>query len=164
MGIFITILLIILIVGLIIAGLVGVFVPILPGAPLILAGILVYAVWDKFEHISGWTVAILVVLTVVITVIDYISHMIGAKTFKASRKALWCAGIGGFLGLFTGNVFGFIIGPLIGAVIGELIDSQDLRKALSTGTGVFVGFLSGTLVKFVFALIMVGIFIGSILF
>lgn len=164
MEIFLTILIIILIVALITAGLIGTLVPMLPGAPLILAGMVIYAIWDRFEHISIWTFAVLVTLTLFISVIDYISHYIGAKTYKASKTALICAGIGGILGLFTGNVFGFIFGPLIGAIIGEMIDSQNLRKALKTGTGVFVGFLSGTLVKFVIAIIMVVIFIGSVVF
>ncbi len=149
---------------LILAGLIGVFLPMLPGAPLILAGIFVYAAWDKFEHMSGWTFGFLVLLTIIISLVDYVAQMIGAKAFKASKKALWGAGIGMVVGLLTGNVFGFIVGPLIGAIIGELIDSQDLKKALSTGTGVFLGFVSGTLVKFVVAMVMICIFIGSIIF
>ena len=164
MEIFLTILIIILIIALIAAGLIGIFLPMLPGAPLILAGIFVYAIWDKFEHMSGWTFGFLVFLTVLISVIDYTAQIIGAKKFKASKKALWCAGIGMVVGLFTGNVFGFIVGPLVGAIIGELIDSRDLRKALSAGTGIFIGFLSGTLINFVIAMVMMAIFVGSIIF
>lgn len=164
MEIFLTILIIILIVALIVTGLVGTIVPMLPGAPLIFAGMIIYAIWDRFEHMSIWTFVVLIILTLFLTVIDYVSHYVGAKVYKASRTALICSAIGGIVGLFTGNVVGFIFGPLIGAVIGELIDSQDLRKSLKTGTGVFIGFLSGTLVKFVVAVIMVVIFIGSVVF
>ncbi|MDD3887844.1 MAG: DUF456 domain-containing protein [Patescibacteria group bacterium] len=164
MEIFLTILIIILIVALIVTGLIGTIVPMLPGAPLIIAGMIIYAIWDKFQHMSVWTFVVLLILTIFLAVIDYVSHYIGAKAYKASKTALICSAIGGIIGLFTGNVVGFIFGPLIGAVIGELIDSQDLRKSLKTGTGVFVGFLSGTLVKFVIAMIIVVIFIGSVIF
>ncbi len=164
MEIFLTVLIIILIVALIVTGLIGTIVPMLPGAPLILVGMVIYAIWDRFEHMSVWTFVILLILALFLTVIDYVSHYIGAKAYKASQTALICSAIGGIIGLLTGNVVGFIFGPLIGAVIGELIDSQDLRKSLKTGTGVFIGFISGTLVKFVIAVIMVVIFIGSVVF
>lgn len=159
-----SILIILAIIILIVAGLIGIFFPVLPGAPLILAGIFIYAFWDRFTHISGWTVGILVALTIFITVVDYIAQIIGAKRYNASRLALICAGFGIIFGFIIGNIWGFIFGPFIGAFIGEMIDSQDLRKAFRSGTGVMIGFLAGTLVKFIVALVMVGIFVGSLVF
>jgi uncharacterized protein len=140
------------------AGLIGLFLPVLPGAPLIFAG-LVIAAWAEDFHYAGlWTVVILAILTLLTLAVDFWATIFGAKKFGASKRAVIGALIGLVIGIFLGFP-GIIFGPFIGAVVGELSAQKDLKQATRAGIGATIGLVLGAAIKLALALTMIGVFL-----
>jgi uncharacterized protein YqgC (DUF456 family) len=143
---------------LLVAGLIGLFLPVLPGAPLIFAG-LVIASWAEDFHYAGlWTVVILAILTLLTLAVDFWATIFGAKKFGASKRAVIGALIGLVIGIFLGFP-GIIFGPFIGAVVGELSAQKDLKQATRAGIGATIGLVLGAAIKLALALTMIGVFL-----
>ena len=123
-----TIALWVLAVLLIVAGVVGTVLPALPGVILVFAGVALGAWIDGFARISGWTVGVLGVLTLIAWLIDFVAGYYGAKRVGASAQALAGAAIGTVAGVFTGLV-GLVFMPLAGAAIGEFLARRDALRA-----------------------------------
>jgi len=153
-----TILLWVLAVSLILTGLTGIVLPLLPGAPLLFLGLVIAAWAEDFVYVGYGTLAALAALAVLIYVVDFLAGILGAKHFGASPRAMIGAGIGAVIGLFLGFV-GIIIGPFIGAVIGELSMRRELTAAGMAGLGTTIGLLLGVAAKIAIGLTMVGIFV-----
>jgi uncharacterized protein len=147
---------------LIVLGVIGTVLPVLPGTVLIFAGILLAAWVGDFTVISTWAVGLAAVLTLISIVADYLAAVLGAKRYGASREAMVGAAIGTVVGIFTG-LWGLLFMPLLGAAIGEFMVIQDLRRAGQVGIGTWAGLLIGTAVKIAIAFALVGIFVASIL-
>ena len=163
MSIFLFIILIIVCVILILVGLLGIVLPMLPGLPIVWLGIFIYAVFTGFEKVSVTLILIFLGMTVFGLVIDYISQVIGVKKFGASRWGVLGAVIGLIAGLFSFNLIGVIIGPALGAFVFELLLAKKKPdKALRASLGSFWGYLAGSLIKLIIALIMVGLFISRL--
>jgi len=150
------------VIALMALGLAGVVLPVLPGTVLIFGAILLGAWIDDFARISGWTVAVAAVLTVISLVCDYVAAALGAKRMGASRQAMIGAILGTLLGIFTG-LWGLIFMPLAGAAIGEYLVLRDLQRAGQVGIATWVGLLLGTAVKIAIAFTMLGMFIAALL-
>lgn len=140
------------------AGLVGLVLPAIPGAPLIFAGLLLAAWAEDFAHVGLWTIVALAVLALLTYGIDLWATMFGAKKFGASRKAVIGAIIGSIVGIFLGFP-AVIFGPFIGAVIGELLAQKNLRQATRAGIGATIGLVLGAALKLSIALAMIGVFV-----
>jgi uncharacterized protein YqgC (DUF456 family) len=139
-------------------GVIGLFLPVLPGAPLIFAG-LVIAAWAEDFHYAGlWTVVILAILTLLTLAVDFWATIFGAKKFGASKRAVIGALIGLVIGIFLGFP-GIIFGPFIGAVVGELSAQKDLKQATRAGIGATIGLVLGAAIKLALALTMIGVFL-----
>jgi uncharacterized protein YqgC (DUF456 family) len=139
-------------------GLIGLFLPVLPGAPLIFAG-LVIAAWAEDFHYAGlWTVVLLAILTLLTLAVDFWATIFGAKKFGASKRAVIGALIGLVIGIFLGFP-GIIFGPFIGAVVGELSAQKDLKQATRAGIGATIGLVLGAAIKLALALTMIGVFL-----
>jgi uncharacterized protein YqgC (DUF456 family) len=153
-----TILLWIIGVTLVIVGLVGTVLPALPGAMLIVAGLVVAAWADGFAKVGVVTLVIIGVIGAASYLVDFAAAALGAKKFGASPRAMVGAGLGTLLGLFMG-LPGIIIGPFLGAVIGELTVHRDMAKVGKAGFAAWIGFLVGMAVKVGIAFLMIGIFL-----
>lgn len=139
---------------LIVIGVAGTVVPLIPGIPLIFVSILAYGWHEGFNVITPKYLAIMGALTVLAVIIDYLSTVLGAKYFGSSKKGVWGALLGTFAGLFLFPPLGILIGPWLGASIGEYIDCNDLNKAMKAGVGTVVGLFSGMIFTFILSLIM----------
>ncbi len=157
-----TTLLWVLAVALIVVGVVGTVLPALPGAVLVFGGIALAAWIDGFARVSGGTLAVLAVLTVLAWAVDFAAAALGAKRAGASRLALVGAAIGTVAGVFTGFV-GLLFMPLAGAAIGEYVARGDALRAGKVGLATWVATLAGTAVKVALVFAMVGIFVGALL-
>jgi hypothetical protein len=129
----------------------------LPGTPLVFAGIYIYAWLTGFTIISRNLIIIFLILTVLSVLIEYISSSIGSKKFGASKLGFIGAFVGAVIGVFF-VPWGLIIGPMAGALIGELIVGKNIKKAVHSGTGAVVGFFGGTLLKTITAFVMIVLF------
>lgn len=157
-----TLLLYLLAALLVVAGLAGTLLPVLPGAPLVFVGLLVAAWADGFTHVGGWTLAILAMLTLLSLVVDFWATAHGAKRVGASKLAMLGATLGTVVGLFFA-LPGLILGPFIGAVAGELLHQRSLHPnslglAGKVGAGTWLGILLGTALKLALAFTMLGTF------
>jgi uncharacterized protein len=150
----------VLAIALIVIGVIGTFLPILPGAALVFAGMLLAAWIDHFTRIGWITLTILGFLTVLVFVVDIVAGYLGAKRVGASRLALLGAAVGTIIGLFFGIV-GIVVAPFIGAVVGELITRGQLEGAARVGFATWLGMAVGALAKIAIVLAMVGVFITS---
>jgi uncharacterized protein YqgC (DUF456 family) len=143
---------------LVVTGFVGVIAPVLPGAPLVLAGLIVAAWAEDFQHVGVWTLVFLGVLTALTYVVDAIAAALGVKRVGASKHAVWGAVIGTTVGVFFG-LPGILLGPFVGAVAGELLVTRDARQVGRAGVAAWIGFIVGTLGKLALMFTMVGVFI-----
>ena len=140
------------------AGLAGIVLPAIPGAPLLFLGLLVAAWTENFMYAGVRTLAILAVLALLTYGVDLWATMFGAKRFGASRRAIIGAVIGSIAGVFLGFP-GVIFGPFIGAVIGELLAQRSVQQAARAGIGATIGLVLGAALKLALAFAMIGIFI-----
>jgi uncharacterized protein YqgC (DUF456 family) len=149
--------------ALILVGLVGTVLPALPGLPLVFAGMLLAAWADGFRQISGWTVGLLALLTVVSVGVDIAATALGAKRVGAGKGAMFGAALGTLVGAFF-SIPGLILGPFLGAMIAELVRGRELAHASKIGFGTWVGLALGTALKIALAFAMLGIFVLALLF
>ena len=133
-------------IALVVIGLVGIVLPALPGAMLILAGLIVAAWADGFTRVGVWTLVVIGVIGAASYLVDFVAAALGAKKLGASPRAMIGAGLGTLAGLFFG-LPGIIVGPFVGAVIGELTVHRDLAKAGKAGWRRGLASLIGTAVK-----------------
>lgn len=148
---------------LIVAGIAGAILPVLPGVPLVFAGMLLAAWADHFQHIGALTLTILGLLCAVALLVDFVAGVLGAKRVGASARALWGAAIGTIAGLFFG-LPGLLLGPFVGAVVGELTAGSQVVQATRVGIGTWLGLLFGTLAKLALCFTMVGVFLLAFAF
>jgi len=154
-------LLLALAIVLMILGIAGCLLPILPGPPLTYLGLVVLH-FTRFADISKNLFIILGIVAVVVTVIDYVVPIWGTRQFGGSKYGMRGATVGLIIGLFLGPL-GIIIGPFIGAVIGELIFKDDVKYALKAGFGSLLGFLTGVGLKLAASLLMTFYFIKALI-
>jgi hypothetical protein len=151
-----------LVVLLIVAGIAGTLLPMLPGTALVFAGLLLGAWIDDFTLVSGVTVAVLGVLTLISWAVDYVSGVLGAKKVGATPQAVIGAAIGTVLGIFTG-LWGLVFMPLAGAAIGEYIAIRDMVQARRVGVATWIGMMVGAVLKIAITFLMIGVFVGALL-
>lgn len=144
------------------AGLIGIIIPIIPSTPLIWLGIFIYAIFNGFENITWVLLLIFAALTILSLVLDYFGGIIGAKKFGATKWGVIGSVIGAVVGIFAGGIIGMIIGPFLGAVLFELLFGKDFKTAFKSGVGTIVGFLGGAISKLVISVIMISIFIWKV--
>lgn len=128
-------------------GLIGCIVPGLPGTPIAYAGLWIAQATERVDF--SWQVLLIWgIVTIVVSVLDYVVPALGTKKFGGTRWGVWGSTIGVFIGLFFGAV-GVIVGPLVGAILGELLGGKKMAEALRAGWGSFIGLLCGTVLKLI---------------
>ncbi len=145
---------ILLILGilLMIVGIIGCLVPVLPGPPFSFLGLILLHI-SRFGHFSTPTLITMGVITVVVTIMDYIVPVWGTRQLGGSKYGTRGATVGLIIGLFLGPL-GIILGPLIGAFVGEMLFKDDINYALKAGFGSLLGFLTGIGLKLAASFIM----------
>jgi uncharacterized protein YqgC (DUF456 family) len=153
--------LVILSLLLMLLGVLGSFLPILPGPLTSWAGLLVLHFTDGVNLSNTFLIGTLIV-AIFIYILDYIIPAIGTKRFGGSKTGMIGTTLGLVVGLITPIPFGIIIGPFTGALIGEMIHRNDMEKALKAAFGSFLGFIASTFLKFIVAIIYLGFFIAKL--
>jgi uncharacterized protein YqgC (DUF456 family) len=153
---------IIVAVLLVVVGIAGTVLPMLPGVPLVFAGLLLAAWHGGFDQVGIITMVIIGAVAAIAWAVDFFASVVTAKKVGASKYALWGAGIGALVGMM-GGIVGLIIGPAIGAVIGELITHKNTSKeatskATTVGIAAGLGFVLALAIKIVLVLAMLAIF------
>ena len=151
---------ILIIIGLLIAvvGLIGCIIPAIPGPPLNFLSLVILelAIKDAFtlDFYILWGG-----ITIVVTFLDYVLPIMGAKVYKASSFGIWGSIIGMIIGILFFPPFGMILGLFIGAVLGELIAGKKKWEALKIGTVTFAASMLMILAKLALSGVMTYYFI-----
>ncbi len=143
-------------------GILGCFLPVLPGPPLGFAGLLLL----HFSSLAQFSVTFLVIMgtiAILASILDYLVPILGAKRFGGSRLGVVGAVVGLLLGIFFFPPLGIVIGPFLGAIAGELINGDDLNKAVKSGFGSFLGFVFGTGIKLAVSFVMAYYYVERLL-
>ena len=140
-------------------GIVGSFLPVLPGPITSWVGLLLLHLTSVVPQ--NWTfLGITLAIAVFIFILDYFIPAMGTKRFGGSKYGVYGTTIGLIVGLFTPIPFGILIGAFVGALVGELIyDSKDTNRAIKASFGAFLGFLASATIKFSIATVYLILFI-----
>ncbi len=141
----------------VVAGLAGLVLPALPGAPLLLVGLVLAAWAEDFLYVGPGMLVVLGVLAALTYVVDFAASAFGARRFGASSRAVVGAALGGLVGLFFG-LAGVLLGPFVGAVLGELSAQRSLGDAGRAGVGATLGLVVGLALKIALAVSMLALF------
>jgi len=147
--------LILTIIGLVllIVGIAGCFLPVIPGPPLAWSSLLILQL-HKEPPFDTEFLLIWAAIVVAVTLLDYYVPVWGTKKFGGTKYGVWGSAIGVVFGIFFFPPIGIILGPFVGALIGEFIAGKDFTQALRSAWGSFIGFVAGTIMKLVVSLIM----------
>ena len=136
----------IIVIILLITGVIGSFIPAIPGPPISYGALLIshFYLYPVSDENFLWLMAVVVI---VVTILDFWVQVYGVKKFGGSKKAI----NGSIIGLIIGLIFlpgiGIILGPFIGAFIGAKMEDPDVNKALKIAVGALAGFMLGTVLK-----------------
>lgn len=147
----------------ILVGLAGTVIPLLPGIPVIFLAMLVYDWVMGFSVLGPYFLLIMLALTIISLLADYLSGILGAQKFGASTSGKIGAVIGGIIAFFIAGPVGIFLGPLLGVIIGELIVGKKWKEALWITWGTFLGILAGVAARLIIGSIMVVGFLMKVL-
>lgn len=142
-------------------GLVGIVVPLLPGALLVLAAI---AVWAVLEHtvVSWVTLGIVTVLIGGSTVIKYLWPARRMRQADVGRWSLFAGAVLGIVGFFVIPVLGLVIGFVLGVYLAELAARRDGRRAWASTVHALKGVALSVGVEFTGALLSTIVWVAAL--
>ncbi len=156
---------------LLIIGIIGCILPIIPGQAISYFSLLMLQLTKKAPFNENFLV-IMALIMVGVTIMDYVVPIYGTKKFGGTKKGLWGSTIGlifgiiilPFMGIVIGpfGILGIILGPFAGAYIGESMAGRDSKTALRAAFGSFIGFLAGTMMKLAYSIIVACYFFSNI--
>src|SRR5262245_49290498 len=140
-------------------GLVGSFLPLLPGPPIIWLGALFYAWRTDFAAVGWGTLAALGVLGIAATTSDVWVGALGQRRAGASAWGSIGSAIGGIIGLFVFNLPGMLIGSIIGALLPDWKRWREGRHVLDVSLRTLKSWLVSALVQAGLGVVMIVLFI-----
>jgi uncharacterized protein YqgC (DUF456 family) len=157
-------------VALMVIGLVGAVVPVIPGLGWMWIVVLVYAIAERFRTIDPLSFAVLTLLGLGGMTADIWLGQLGAKVTGASLASILCSLAGGLLGGLIGFLIGglgALLGTLIGSILGVLLNEyrerREWKPAWKATLGLLVGFTLSSAVKIAIGLAMLGLFVWQVL-
>ena len=153
--------LLLLIIGVILCliGIVGSFVPIIPGPMTSWFGLLVLNFTDAVDFNLQF-LAITLIIAIIISAMDFIIPIIGVKKLGGSKGGLIGASIGLITGLIIMGPIEIFLGSFIGAIAGEMINKKNFTDSLKPALGSLIGILIGSGIKFCLSLIYLFFFLN----
>lgn len=153
-----------LIIGFIfmLVGIIGSFLPVLPGPPISWIGLLLLYLTKAIPD-NWWVLGVTLAIALIVFTLDYVIPAMGTKKFGGTKAGV----VGTTIGLLVALVFpilgplGIIIWPFVGALVGELLNKADKKTATKAAFGSFLGFLTGTFLKFMVAIVYLGLFLTT---
>jgi uncharacterized protein YqgC (DUF456 family) len=132
---------------LVIVGIVGCVVPVLPGPPISYISLILLSWAYGWKAFSTKFLLVIGIITVIVTVLDFILPVYLPKRYGASKFGIWGSILGMIAGMIFFPPFGLIIGTFLGAILGELAFNKDKRASVKAALGVFIGTIAAILLK-----------------
>jgi uncharacterized protein YqgC (DUF456 family) len=145
-----------------ITGIIGCILPVIPGPVLSYLSLIILSYAKNWEVFSTTFLVTVGIFTILLTVLDYVVPVIGAKKFGASKFGIWGSMIGMLAGFIFFPPFGIFIGAFFGALAGELFAGKDSKKALRAGWGSFIGNIAAIGIKLAFTGVVLFFYIKAI--
>lgn len=144
------------------AGVVATFTPVPPAVPVAWAGLLLARLGGV--AISTPMLIWAAVIGVALMVLDYVIPLLTTKHFGGTKYGVWGCTLGllvSIVGLPFGptGLVGVFFWPFVGALVGEYIKQRELRPAFRSAVGAFIGIMTGSLAKVVYAVTLMVIVI-----
>ena len=137
-------------------------IPVLPGQFIVWGAALVYGLMTDFEGLGAWAFAGISLLAIAASLVDAAAGWFGAKKGGASNKAIAAGCALGAVGFIIFNAFGALVGILLGLVGYEYLQDKDWQRSLKAGGGYLLGQVVALAGRFVFAVIMVWVFVAAV--
>ncbi|NGP43549.1 DUF456 family protein [Bacillaceae bacterium SIJ1] len=145
-----------LIIVLFALGYVSLVYPVLPGLLFVIGALFLYGFWFSFAPFGVWYWLLQGLIVLIFFLADWAATYFGVKKWGGSKAAINGSMIGLIVGPFLIPVFGVLIGPFAGAVLGEyIVHRGSPLNALKIGVGSLLGFLAGSVAKFILQTIMI---------
>jgi len=132
------------------AAIIGSILPVIPGPSISLLSLVILSWAKDWEPFSMTFLVIMALITILVSILDYVVPAAGAKKFGASNTGICLSIIGMLAGFLFFPPFGMIIGAFLGALAGELFAGKRGKTALRAGWGVLLGNVAGTGLKLAF--------------
>lgn len=147
----------VVVAAMLVVGLVGVVIPLLPGVALVWAGVMVWAIWGDGDDAVRWLVAgAATVVTVLALVLAATLPGRRAATCGAPRSLTWVVVLGTLVGAVAIPVVGALVGGPVAAFVAELVRLRDVGAARRSSTEALKGFGIGVAIQLVAAVAIAG--------
>lgn len=158
MSLTVDIVLMVVAIVLLIVGIIGCFIPVIPGPPISYAGFLA-AYFVSYCHFELSTLIILGVAMVVVTVLDFLVPSWATKKFGGSKWGSRGAAIGILVSLFGFAWWFIFIAPFLGAFVGEILYLKkqgqsakgNMKAVWKAALGAFLGMMCGIMLKLIYS-------------
>lgn len=146
---------------LMLVGILGSFLPMLPGIPVSWLGLLLlhFTTVIPFNYTY---LGVTLLITIIIFALQYAIPALGTKYLGGSKQGMFGATIGLFAGIFIPIPFAILITPFVGAYLGEIMTKADSRTALRAASGSFIGLLASTFMEFIVTAIFFFLFLFKV--
>jgi uncharacterized protein YqgC (DUF456 family) len=135
-------------------GVAGVFVPLLPDVLLIWLAALGYGILVEWGRWGPYLFALIIVLGVISWIAEYLLSGLGARIGGGSYWGIVAGGVLGMIGFIVLPPFGALIGMLLGLFLVEFYRLRDLRQAAKATFGMGLGYGLSYGVRLMLALMM----------
>lgn len=149
-------------IALVLVGLAGCILPLLPGTTLILAAMVLHKLLLPAQ-LSWWPLGAIALLWLLSLLTDLAGVILGTRIFGGSKWGMAGAGGGALVGVFF-SLPALLLGTFLGAVVAEkLIGKKSGGQSLRSGVGAATGFLLSTVARTACALAMIAMFLVGVL-
>ncbi|WP_040228802.1 DUF456 domain-containing protein [Bhargavaea cecembensis] len=139
---------------------IGLVYPVIPSSLFVFLGFILYGLFFSFGDLPWWFWVAQVLFTLLLFGADFLANAVGVKRFGGSKAGMWGSTAGLIVGPFVIPIFGILAGPFIGAVAAELIfNRMPPGRALKSGVGSLVGFLTSVAAKGAIQIVMIILFV-----
>lgn len=149
----------------VVVGLVGTLIPVLPGTLIIFAGALLWGWSTGFTDVDGQALLVIGIIAALSQILGQLAGWLGGKVIGSSRWGAVGAIVGSIVAVFVPvpfGLFGFVVYPFLLALLFELIGGRSFRKSLRSGVGSALGVLGGVVMQLVFGVVMVVVLVRAV--
>lgn len=148
-----------LVAAVIVVGLIGIVIPILPGTLLIASALFVWAL-----VVGGWAWSVFAAAVLALVVGEVIKYLVAGKSLRTDgipNRTVVIGGLVGIVGFFVVPVIGLLLGFVVGAVLSELGRTRSLEQAWRGALAALKAAAKTIGIELLFALVATSIWTGG---